>query len=164
MGIQLLIISLFSPSYPMKTRLPNGPIFFSILSLPQRRASVLFGLGACLSFLVALLGAFQNPIKTDEWILWQKREGVEFYVKHGSSSYDARYNTHVKLRNTNSYEVTTIFVPTYECNQEPLMSVSRKEVRVNIYPRHSVTLLADRPCNGFIPSKVLFENLKVQPR
>ncbi|WP_154657193.1 hypothetical protein [Hugenholtzia roseola] len=148
----------------MKARLPNGSIFFSRCSLPHTKALVFFGFGACFSFLVAFLGSFQNPIKTNEWVLWQKREGVEFYVKHGSSSYDSRYNTHVKLRNTNSYEVTTIFIPTYECNQEPLMSVSRKEVRVNIYPRHSVTLLADRPCNGFIPNKVLFEQLKIQPR
>jgi hypothetical protein len=124
------------------------------------------GLLSLLLLLLCLNSSFfvQEPIQVNQWLLWDKEQGVEIYVRHSSSSYDSRYNTQVRVRNTNNYEVTATFIPTFQCDELSDEVIVRREVKVNIYPRHAVTLLADRPCSGAVPKKVAFEHFKVRKR
>ncbi len=95
--------------------------------------------------------------------MFQKKGGVEFYIQHRSSMYDTRYNTLVRLRNTNKYEVKVSFTPSFGCQEESKTNL-RGKIKTAIYPRHSITLLAYRPCRGNIPKKIAFNSLDVRQR
>jgi hypothetical protein len=124
-------------------------LFFSILS-------ILF-LSSSSSFIS------KDPIPINQWVLFQKEGGVEFYIQHKSSMYDTRYNTLVRLRNTNTYEVKVSFTPSFSCEGESKMQLQGR-IQTAIYPRHSVTLLAYRPCQGIIPEKITLSSLDVRQR
>lgn len=104
-----------------------------------------------------------DPLPINRWVLFQKDNGVEFYIQHRSSMYDTRYNTLVRLRNTNTYEVKVSFTPSFGCEGESKMNLQGR-IQTAIYPRHSVTLLAYRPCQGNIPEKISFNSLEVVQR
>jgi len=80
--------------------------------------------------------------------------------------YDTRYNTLVRLRNTNTYEVKVSFTPSFGCEEDKENQKMQTQGRIQtaIYPRHSVTLLAYRPCQGKIPKKITFNSLDVRQR
>ncbi|AFM04320.1 hypothetical protein Fleli_1932 [Bernardetia litoralis DSM 6794] len=105
----------------------------------------------------------KTPIPINRWSLFKKQGGVEFYIQHRSSMYDTRYNTLVRLRNTNTYEVKVSFTPSFGCEGESQMQVQGR-IQTAVYPRHSVTLLAYRPCQGVIPEKIVFNSLDVRQR
>ncbi|WP_338793500.1 hypothetical protein V9L05_09460 [Bernardetia sp. Wsw4-3y2] len=105
----------------------------------------------------------KDPIPINRWVLFQKEGGVEFYIQHRSSMYDTRYNTLVRLRNTNTYEVKVSFTPSFGCEGESKMQLQGR-IQTAIYPRHSVTLLAYRPCQGKIPERISFNSMDVRKR
>lgn len=105
----------------------------------------------------------KDPIPINKWSLFKKENGVELYIQHRSSMYDTRYNTLVRLRNTNKYEVKVSFTPSFGCEGESQMQLQGR-IQTAIYPRHSVTLLAYRPCQGKIPEKITFNSLDVRQR
>lgn len=98
----------------------------------------------------------------NRWVLYKTEGGVQFYIRNSESSFDGRYNTLIRLRNTNSYEVTVSFLPKFPCEGGGVYAAS--PVRVHIYASHSVTLLAYRPCRGEMPLRALFETLKIKQR
>ncbi|MCC5944472.1 MAG: hypothetical protein JJT94_06020 [Bernardetiaceae bacterium] len=131
----------------------------------------IFGITLFYSLLgvVFALQSQSNPSKAivaDKWIFFESKDGVQFYVQHKSSPFDTRYNTLVRLRNTNSYEVTVMFTPAFFCEdkEEGEEYKYQNQVRINVYPRHSVTLLAYRPCQGDIPEKIKFEQIQINKR
>ncbi len=77
--------------------------------------------------------------------------------------YDTRYNTLIRLRNTNRGEMKVSFTPSFGCEGESKMQ-SQGRIQTAIYPRHSVTLLAYRPCQGKIPEKIMLNSLDVRQR
>jgi hypothetical protein len=105
----------------------------------------------------------KDPIPVNRWALFQKEGGVEFYIQHRSSMYDTRYNTLVRLRNTTTHEMKVSFTPSFGCEGESKMQLQGR-IQTAIYPRHSVTLLAYRPCQGKIPEKISFNSLDVRQR
>lgn len=105
----------------------------------------------------------KDPLPINRWMLFKKEAGVEFYIQHKSSMYDTRYNTLVRLRNTNTYEVKVSFTPSFGCEGESKMKLQGR-IQTAIYPRHSVTLLAYRPCEGRIPKTIDFQALNVDKR
>lgn len=118
----------------------------------------------CLFSILFLSSAVSNdPIPVNCWKLFKREAGVEFYIQHRSSMYDTRYNTLVRLRNTNRYEVKVGFTPSFGCKEESKMKLQGR-IQTAIYPRHSVTLLAYRPCQGRIPKKIDFKSLYVKKR
>jgi hypothetical protein len=114
-------------------------------------------------FLSSSVSIMKDPIPINQWVLFQKEGGVELYIQHRSSMYDTRYNTLVRLRNTNTYEVKVSFTPSFGCEGESKMQLQGR-IQTAIYPRHSVTLLAYRPCQGNIPKKITFNSLDVRQR
>lgn len=98
--------------------------------------------------------------------MFQKEGGVEFYIQHRSSMYDTRYNTLVRLRNTTTYEVKVSFTPSFGCKGDDGKQKMQLQGRIQtaIYPRHSVTLLAYRPCQGNIPEEISLNSLDVRQR
>jgi len=119
-----------------------------------------------LSILFLSSSTTKDPIPINRWILFQKEQGIEIYIQHKSSMYDTRYNTLVRLRNTNTYEVKVSFTPSFGCEEEDEKRKMQLQGRIQtaIYPRHSVTLLAYRPCQGNIPTKILFNSLDIRQR
>lgn len=116
-----------------------------------------------LSILFLSSSITKDPLPINKWALFKKENGVEFYIQHKSSMYDTRYNTLVRLRNTNTYEVKVSFTPSFGCEGEGKMQLQGR-IQTAIYPRHSVTLLAYRPCQGTIPEKITFNSLDVRQR
>ena len=116
-----------------------------------------------LSILVLSSFILKDPLPINTWALFQKEGGVELYIQHKSSMYDTRYNTLVRLRNTNTYEVKVSFTPSFGCEEEGKQQLQGR-IQTAIYPRHSVTLLAYRPCQGNIPKKIIFNSLDVRQR
>lgn len=114
-------------------------------------------------FLSSSIAKDPDPVPINRWVLFQKEGGVEFYIQHRSSMYDTRYNSLVRLRNTNNYEVKVSFTPSFGCEGESKMQLQGR-IQTAIYPRHSVTLLAYRPCQGNIPEKISFNSLDVRQR
>ncbi len=119
-----------------------------------------------LSILFLSSSITKDPIPINQWVLFEKAGGVELYIQHKSSMYDTRYNTLVRLRNTNTYEVKVSFTPSFGCEEEEKKRKMQLQGRIQtaIYPRHSVTLLAYRPCQGNIPAKIMFNSLDVRQR
>ncbi len=105
-------------------------------------------------------GFAQTEMPINEWVLFKKISGVEVYIKHQESPYDMKLNTLVRLRNTNAREVSVSFKPSFQCDAGT-SSNNHGDVRVNIYPRHSITLLAYRPCKGEMPSDIDLNNIKI---
>lgn len=116
------------------------------------------------------------------WVVWTKKQGVEIYVQHRKSAVDTRYNTLVRLRNTNSSQYMVSFSPSFGClvkteksretssggtvkvSKSTLVTYQHGEVKVMVYPRSSVTLLAYRPCKGEIPTDITFNDFQVRKR
>lgn len=116
------------------------------------------------------------------WVVWTKKQGVEIYVQHRKSVMDTKYNTLVRLRNTSNAEHRVSFSPSFGClvkteksretssggvvkvSKSTLVTYKHGEVKVIVYPRSSVTLLAYRPCKGDIPKNISFENFRVRRR
>ncbi len=127
-------------------------LFFSLLSILFLSSSF-----------ISPSSVLKDPIPINKWVLFEKQAGVELYIQHRSSMYDTRYNTLVRLRNTNTYEVKVSFTPSFKCEGESKMQLQGR-IQTAIYPRHSVTLLAYRPCQGKIPEKITFNSLDVRQR
>lgn len=115
------------------------------------------------SLMVLSSSVSKDPLPINRWALFKKEGGVEMYIQHKSSMYDTRYNTLVRLRNTNTYEVKVSFTPSFGCEGEDKMNLQGR-IQTAIYPRHSVTLLAYRPCQGNIPEKISFNSIDVRQR
>lgn len=132
---------------------------------PKHPMKLNFTLFLFSTLLILFLSSFvsKDPLPINHWVLFQKDGGVEFYIQHRSSMYDTRYNTLVRLRNTNTYEVKVSFTPSFSCEGEDKMNLQGR-IQTAIYPRHSVTLLAYRPCQGAIPEKIIFNSLDVRQR
>ena len=101
--------------------------------------------------------------RSSKWVLLKDVKGVEFYIKHKPSRFDRKINTLVRLRNTNTEEVTVSFIPVFTCVsvEEGEVQAEQKSVKVKIYPRHSITLLAYRPCKGDIPVEIFAEKIRI---
>ena len=101
--------------------------------------------------------------RSSKWVLLKDVKGVEFYIKHKPSRFDRKINTLVRLRNTNTEEVTVSFIPVFTCvsEEEGVVQADQKSVKVKIYPRHSITLLAYRPCKGDIPIEIFVEKIRI---
>ncbi|TAF32634.1 MAG: hypothetical protein EAZ57_08030 [Cytophagales bacterium] len=112
------------------------------------------------SVLISSESAAQSEMPINEWVLFKKISGVEVYIKHQESPYDMKLNTLVRLRNTNAREVSVSFKPVFRCDTG-VNSANNGDVRVNIYPRHSITLLAYRPCKGEMPADMELSNIKI---
>ncbi len=116
------------------------------------------------------------------WVVWERRSGVEIYVQHRKSTIDTRFNTLVRLRNSSNSTHIVSFRPSFGCiikteksrdtsdggvvrvSKSTLVTYQHGEVKVNIYPKSSVTLLAYRPCKGEIPTEINFTDFKVRRR
>lgn len=107
-------------------------------------------------------GSGSSDVPINEWILFKKVNGVEFYLRHQESPYDMKLNTMIRLRNTNSYEVVVSFRPSFGCDTGQGSMKEKGEIRVSIYPRHSVTLLAYRPCRGDMPGNIEFNAMRIR--
>jgi len=115
----------------------------------------------CLPFVV--LGQDKKSSANEEWQVLHKQQNIEFLVKHQLSQFDQRHNTLFRLKNTSSQEITVVFKPSFMCeNSEVLMDMA--EVKVNIYPKQSATLLAFRPCYGGIPKDIKLKIIKIKER
>lgn len=101
--------------------------------------------------------------RSSKWILLKEKKGVQFYIRHKPSRFDRKINTLLRLRNTNRQEVTVSFIPIFTCvsMEEGEVIAKQKSVKVKIYPRHSITLLAYRPCKGDIPVEILIDKIRI---
>lgn len=101
--------------------------------------------------------------RSNKWVLLKEEKGVQFYIKHKTSRFDRKINTLVRLRNTNPQEVTVSFIPVFTCVsiEEGEVHAEQKSVKVKIYPRHSITLLAYRPCKGDIPVEIFVNKVRI---
>ncbi|MGF1533923.1 MAG: hypothetical protein ACFCUI_09470 [Bernardetiaceae bacterium] len=145
-----------------------------------------WGFLCCCIFLCLSGGGLHAQTKSEkaegQWLVWTQKQGVEIYVQHRKSAVDTKYNTLVRLRNNNDSEFMVNFSPAFGClvkteksretsdggsvsiSKSTLVTYQHGEVKVVVYPRSSVTLLAYRPCKGDIPHEINFNAFQVRRR
>lgn len=115
----------------------------------------------CLPFVV--WGQGKKGDAKEEWQVLHKQQNIEFLVKHQLSQFDQRHNTLFRLKNNSNKEITVIFKPSFMCESSEVL-LDMAEVKVNIYPKQSATLLAFRPCYGGIPKDIKLKIIKIKER
>ncbi len=105
--------------------------------------------------------AVSKENKENEWILFDKNEGVEFYLLNKKSNVNPTVNTLLKLQNTNNYQIVISFIPQVICSNEMSENYPKEELFIEANQHN---LLTYQICKQGTFPKINLKELKINKR